>query len=153
MADLKFEIIKKIGVLSETEKGWKKEINLVKWNDFAPKYDLRDWNEDHTRMGKGITLTEDELNKLRKGCKMEENFKDILDSINTLHKKYRSKEYLETIEHFNRDSKDLVKILEKYKVNENKSKENKIKKTKQKVNLKKNYEKNNHTYKKIEAMS
>ena len=79
---------------------------------------------------------------------MEENFKDILDSINTLHKKYRSKEYLETIEHFNRDSKDLVKILEKYKVNENK-----IKKTKQKVNLKKNYEKNNHTYKKIEAMS
>ena len=45
---------------------------------------------------------------------MEENFKDILDSINTLHKKYRSKEYLETIEHFNRDSKDLVKILEKY---------------------------------------
>ena len=65
MADLKFEIIKKIGVLSETEKGWKKEINLVKWNDFAPKYDLRDWNEDHTRMGKGITLTEDELNKLK----------------------------------------------------------------------------------------
>lgn len=79
---------------------------------------------------------------------MEENFKDILDSINTLHKKYRSKEYLETIEHFNRDSKDLVKILEKYKVNENK-----IKKTKKKVKLKKNYEKNNHTYKKIEAMS
>ena len=79
---------------------------------------------------------------------MEENFKDILDSINTLHKKYRSKEYLETIEHFNRDSKDLVKILEKYKVNENK-----IKKTKQKVKLKKNYEKNNHIYKKIEARS
>ena len=79
---------------------------------------------------------------------MEETFKDILDSINTLHKKYRSKEYLETIEHFNRDSKDLVKILEKYKVNENK-----IKKTKQKVKLKKNYEKNNHTYKKIEAIS
>lgn len=79
---------------------------------------------------------------------MEENFKDILDSINTLHKKYRSKEYLETKEHFNRDSKDLVKILEKYKVNENK-----IKKTKQKVKLKKNYEKNNHTYKKIEAIS
>ena len=79
---------------------------------------------------------------------MEENFKDILDSINTLHKKYRSKEYLETIEHFNRDSKDLVKILEKYKVNENT-----IKKTKQKVKLKKNYEKNNHTYKKIESIS
>ena len=84
---------------------------------------------------------------------MEENFKDILDSINTLHKKYRSKEYLETIEHFNRDSKDLVKILEKYKVNENKSKVNKIKKTKKKVKLKNNCEKSNHTYKKIEAIS
>ena len=93
---------------------------------------------------------------------MEENFKDILDSINTLHKKYRSKEYLETIEHFNRDSKDLVKILEKYKVNENKSKENivtegykleEVQQNKQKIKLKKNYEKNNHTYKKIEAIS
>ena len=59
----------------------------------------------------------------------------------------------ETIEHFNRDSKDLVKILEKYKVNENKSKVNKIKKTKKKVKLKNNYEKNNYTYKKIEATS
>lgn len=71
MADLKYEIIEKIGVLSETDKGWKKELNLVKWNDFAPKYDLRDWNEDHTRMGKGVTLTEDELKKL----------KDVLGSV------------------------------------------------------------------------
>lgn len=65
MAELKYEIIKKIGVLSESEKGWSKELNLVKWNNFAPKYDLRDWNEDHTRMGKGITLTEDEVKKLK----------------------------------------------------------------------------------------
>lgn len=65
MAELKFEIIEKIGVLSETNKGWKKELNLVKWSDFAPKYDLRDWSEDHTRMGKGITLTNDELAKLK----------------------------------------------------------------------------------------
>ena len=65
MADLKFEIIEQIGVLSESDKGWKKELNLVKWNDFAPKYDLRDWNEDHSRMGKGLTLTADELGKLK----------------------------------------------------------------------------------------
>jgi len=65
MAELKYEIIKNIGVLSETEKGWKKELNLVKWNEYAPKYDIRDWNEDHTRMGKGITLTEDEIEKLK----------------------------------------------------------------------------------------
>ena len=65
MAELKYEIVKKIGVLSESDKGWTKELNLVKWNDYSPKYDLRDWNEDHTRMGKGITLTEDEVNKLK----------------------------------------------------------------------------------------
>ena len=71
MAELKYEIVKKIGVLSESDKGWTKEINLVKWNDFAPKYDLRDWNEDHTRMGKGITLTKEELS----------NLKDILEKM------------------------------------------------------------------------
>lgn len=65
MAELKFEIIEKLGVLSETDKGWKKELNLVKWNDYAPKYDLRDWSDDHTRMGKGLTLTNDELAKLK----------------------------------------------------------------------------------------
>ncbi|MBR2743705.1 MAG: hypothetical protein IKE01_00195 [Clostridia bacterium] len=71
MAELKYEIIEKLGVLSESDKGWKKELNLVKWNDYAPKYDLRDWSEDHTRMGKGLTLTKDELTSL----------KDILDKI------------------------------------------------------------------------
>ena len=65
MAELKFEIIKNIGVLSESEKGWKKELNLVKWNDYAPKYDLRDWNESHEKMGKGVTLTKEELMKLK----------------------------------------------------------------------------------------
>lgn len=73
MAELKYEIIKKIGVLSENDKGWKKELNLVKWNDYAPKYDLRDWNEDHSRMGKGITFTEDELNKLKETLDNMEN--------------------------------------------------------------------------------
>lgn len=71
MAELKFEIIEKLGVLSESEKGWKKELNLVKWSDYAPKYDLRDWSDDHTRMGKGLTLTKEELASL----------KDILDKI------------------------------------------------------------------------
>lgn len=65
MADIKFEIKKEIGVLSESAKGWTKELNLVSWNDGAPKYDLRDWAPDHEKMGKGITLTEDELKKLK----------------------------------------------------------------------------------------
>ena len=65
MADIKFEITKEIGVLSENDKGWRKELNLVSWNDRDPKYDLRDWSPDHSKMGKGVTMTESELLKLR----------------------------------------------------------------------------------------
>ena len=65
MADIKFEIIQKIGVLSTSQKGWTKELNLISWNDRAPKYDLRDWAPDGETMGKGITLTRDELIALR----------------------------------------------------------------------------------------
>ena len=64
MDDVKFEIVQKIGVLSESEKGWRKELNLISWNGNEPKYDLRDWNSDNTRMGKGITMTFEEVQKL-----------------------------------------------------------------------------------------
>ena len=64
--EIKFEIVKAIGVLSESAKGWTKELNLVSWNDGAPKYDLRDWDPNHEKMGKGVTLTEDEVRKLKK---------------------------------------------------------------------------------------
>ena len=60
MADFKYEIKKEIAVLSESAKGWKKELNLVSWNEGEPKYDLRDWSLDHEKMGKGITLTREE---------------------------------------------------------------------------------------------
>ena len=60
MAELKYEIVEQLGVLSVDTKGWKKELNLVSWNDREPKYDLRSWNDTHTRMGKGITFTEEE---------------------------------------------------------------------------------------------
>lgn len=59
---------------------------------------------------------------------MENNFKDIFETISTLHKKYSTKQYLENIENFNKDSNDLVKILEKYKVDSNKNKSIKTKK-------------------------
>ena len=65
MSKIKYEIIEQLGVLSENEKGWKKELNLVSWNGREPKYDLRDWSENHEKMGKGLTLTEDEVKKLR----------------------------------------------------------------------------------------
>ena len=66
MPELKFEIVEHVGVLSENDKGWKKELNLVSWNEREAKYDLRDWSDDHTRMSKGITLTEEEIVKLKK---------------------------------------------------------------------------------------
>jgi len=65
MAEISFKIVKEVGVLSELPSGWQKEINLVSWNEREPKYDLRDWNADHEKMRKGITLTVDELAQLR----------------------------------------------------------------------------------------
>lgn len=65
MAEIKFEIKKQIGVLSESAKGWTKELNLVSWNEKEPKYDLREWDSSHEKMGKGITMTLEELKYLR----------------------------------------------------------------------------------------
>jgi hypothetical protein len=65
MADLKFEIIETIGVLSESAKGWKKELNLISWNGREPKYDLRDWSDNHEKMGKGVTLSKEEVASLK----------------------------------------------------------------------------------------
>jgi hypothetical protein len=65
MADLKFEIKESIGVISESSKGWNKELNLISWNGREPKYDLRDWAPKHEKMGKGVTLTKEELKVLR----------------------------------------------------------------------------------------
>jgi len=61
MADIKYEITKHIGILSENNKGWTKELNLVSWNDRESKYDIREWSPDHDKMGKGITLSEEEI--------------------------------------------------------------------------------------------
>ena len=65
MSDIRFEIIKTIGVLSESAKGWTKELNLISWNGREPKYDLREWDSEHEKMGKGVTLSVGELIELR----------------------------------------------------------------------------------------
>lgn len=65
MAEFKYEIIKTVAVLSEGNKGWRKELNLISWNDRAPVYDIRDWTEDRQKMGKGLTLKLEELKVLR----------------------------------------------------------------------------------------
>ena len=61
-----FEIIQECGVLSEGTKGWQTELNIVKWGDHEPKYDIRPWSPDHTKMGKGIVLTAEEISELKK---------------------------------------------------------------------------------------
>ena len=66
MADIKFEIKEELGVLSESAKGQTKELNLISWNGAEAKYDLRDWSPNHEKMGKGITLTADEVQELYK---------------------------------------------------------------------------------------
>ena len=65
MAEIKYEIIKAIGVLSRSAKGWTKELNLISWNDREPKYDLRDWAPEHEKMGKGVTLSKEDLLALK----------------------------------------------------------------------------------------
>ncbi|APC83565.1 YdbC family protein [Clostridium botulinum] len=65
MADIKFEIKDKLGVISESPKGWTKELNLISWNGKQAKYDLRDWAPEHEKMGKGVTLSAEELKSLK----------------------------------------------------------------------------------------
>lgn len=64
MVEVKYEIKKQIGEISSSAKGWTKEVNLVSWNGAKAKIDIRDWSPEHKKMGKGITLTEDETKKL-----------------------------------------------------------------------------------------
>ncbi|KXS57707.1 hypothetical protein AWJ00_12395 [Listeria monocytogenes] len=66
LTNIEYEIIEEIGVLSENARGWRKELNKVSWNGRPPKYDIRDWSEDHEKMGKGITLTDEEAEVLKK---------------------------------------------------------------------------------------
>ena len=63
-SQFKFEIIQNIAVLSAEKSGWTKEINLISFNGAPPKYDIRTWDPNHEKMGKGITLTKEELTQL-----------------------------------------------------------------------------------------
>ena len=72
MPEINYEVVDKIGIVSEGNNGWNKELNLISWNDREPVYDLRTWSPDHEKMGKGITLSREELVAL----------KNLLTSIN-----------------------------------------------------------------------
>ena len=66
MADIKYEITKHIGVLSESAKGWRKELNLISWNGRDPKFDIREWSPEREKMSKGVTLSADEVDALKR---------------------------------------------------------------------------------------
>lgn len=65
MAGIKFDILKEYGVISENKSGWTKELNLISWNGRNGKFDIRDWDPEHDKMGKGVTLSKEELIKLK----------------------------------------------------------------------------------------
>ena len=65
MAEIKYEIVQKIAVLSQRPRGWERQLNLISWNDGEPKYDIRDWSPDGSRMGQGISMSAEELGVLK----------------------------------------------------------------------------------------
>ncbi len=69
--DFRYEILNHIGILSTSNSGWTKEVNIVKWNDALPKIDIREWDGEHVKMSRGASLTVKESEKLR----------DLLDNV------------------------------------------------------------------------
>jgi hypothetical protein len=66
MDNFSFEVVKHFGVISQEKSGWQKELNLVSWSGRTPKLDIRDWAPGREKMGKGVTLTQDEAAELAK---------------------------------------------------------------------------------------
>ena len=62
--DFSFQITEKVGVISVNKTGWTLELNKVSWGGRPAKFDLRSWSPDHQKMGKGVTLTDEEIKKL-----------------------------------------------------------------------------------------
>lgn len=65
MPEIKYEIVEKVGVISNGTNGWNKELNLISWNDREPVIDIRTWSPDHDKMGKGVTISKEEAVALR----------------------------------------------------------------------------------------
>lgn len=63
--EFSYEIVKNLGILSTNKSGWNREINVVRWNEGKPKIDIRDWAPDHSKMGKGCSMTAEEVAILR----------------------------------------------------------------------------------------
>lgn len=62
--EIEFRIVEYLGVIETQQNGWNREVNIVAWNGGAPKFDIREWDPEHKRMSKGITLFENEAERL-----------------------------------------------------------------------------------------
>ena len=76
MKEIQYEIVKEIAVLSASDSGYTKEINLISWNGKEPKYDIRSFSPNREKCGKGITLNADEAAALLKALQKELNSED-----------------------------------------------------------------------------
>lgn len=65
MAEIKYDVKEKLAILGESAKGWTKELRSISWNGREPKFDLREWAPEDESMGKGVTLSREELKKLK----------------------------------------------------------------------------------------
>lgn len=65
MAEFKYEITERIAVLGTGSNGWEMQLNMISWNDREPKYDIRNWSPDNSKMGKGVSLSHDDLVTLK----------------------------------------------------------------------------------------
>ena len=79
--EINFNILERIGTLRTNASGWSREFCVVSWNGGKPKFDIRDWSADHTKMSKGITMTENELERIydwitERGTKLKEQGKE-----------------------------------------------------------------------------
>ena len=66
MAEIKYEVTAKYGVLSTNKSGWTKEVRCISWNDKEAKFDIREWAPGDEKMGKGNTLSTEEMRELKK---------------------------------------------------------------------------------------
>lgn len=74
--EVRFEILNVLGTISKGTKGWNKQLTRVSWDGNDPKYDIRTWSPDYEKMGKGITLSEEELRMLKTLIDAEVEFLD-----------------------------------------------------------------------------
>lgn len=122
--DITYEIIKPVGVLSETKSGWQRQLNIISWDGGAPKYDIRDWSPGREKMGRGITFTDDEMNALMTLLRVrketdEEIFRRVDHEYLLEYAKTHVMEYLGSISHDEDDiptsvSADLEFLVERY---------------------------------------